>query len=505
MHYSRTIARNTMILYIRMAIVMVINLYTVRVVFNALGDEDYGIYNAVAGIITMLECITSVLSTATQRFFSSCVGEHVELERQNVFSVSLLIFLLFSAIVVILGESFGLWFVCNKLVVPDSRRLAAITIYHFSIAAFVVRLLQTPYYAVTIAHEDLNYFAIISIIENVLKLIFAFFIPLIPIDSLVFYGLYLLIIPLFSLLLYYIIAKRKYKECSFRFVRDKALYSQMLSFSSWTLFGSVAGVGMNQVNTILTNLFFGPVVNAARAIAIQINSAVSALSSNVVIAIRPKVTSLIADGKNSDALEVFYFSSKFVFYCIAIVIIPLIIEMDIVIDLWLGKRDEQIVLFSQLILLYTFIIALGNPITVVIQAIGKVKEYFIPVEFFTLLCPVVTFVCFRLGLPASSAFFVMALSSFLSHTVRVIILKRYCSSFSIQRYFIELLIPGTIIIIIVSFLLHLISSVEISNFLLKFIVVLLCSIAFTSVLCYWLGLTNKERLYIQELIIGRLR
>ena len=268
---STRVAKNTILLYIRMMVVMLINLYTVRLVLNALGVEDYGVYNVIAGVIIMLQSVSSVLSTATQRFYSYSIGENRPEYLKNIFSASINIYVLFSFLVIVLGETIGLWFVNTQLVIPTERMIAANYVYQFSIFSFVCTIIQVPYSAVTIAHEDMGIFAVISTLEAVLKLMFAWLLFIIPFDKLIFYGAFLFLIPVLSLILYMVIGHGKYAECHYQKKIERSLYKKMLSFSGWTLFSSLAGTGINQVNTILVNIFFGPVVNAARAIALQIN------------------------------------------------------------------------------------------------------------------------------------------------------------------------------------------------------------------------------------------
>lgn len=295
---TQRIAKNTTLLYIRMMVVMVINLYTVRLVLNALGAEDYGINNVVAGVITMLMSVSSVLSTATQRYYSYSISEN-KLERlRNIFSTSINIFALLSLIVFILGETVGLWFVNTQLVIPDERMNAANWIYQFSIFSFIFTFIQVPYSAATIAHEDLGIFALISITECVLKLIAALLIFVIPLDGLIIYGATLFIISTLVLISYIMVGYSKYAECRYQKPTKKTLFKELLSFSGWSLFGSVAGVGMSQVNTILVNIFFGPLANAARAISLQFTMAVSSFSGSFILAIRTPMIKSYADPDN---------------------------------------------------------------------------------------------------------------------------------------------------------------------------------------------------------------
>ena len=280
------IAKNTTFLYIRMIVLMIINLYTVRVVINALGADDYGLFNLVAGVITMLTCVTNVLSSATQRFYSFHLGDGNQEKYKNVYRCSLLISLIIAGCVILLGETIGLWFVDNKLIIPEDRLNAAHWIYQFSILTFITSLLQMPYSAAVIAHEDIGAYSIITTSEYVLKLLFAFLVRYSSVDRLILYGFLQFIAHCLLLLGYYLFTTKKYKVLFSPISRKINMFQEMVSYSGWTLYGAVAGIGMNQVNTILLNIFFGPSVNAARAISIQVYSAINALSNNFLAAIK---------------------------------------------------------------------------------------------------------------------------------------------------------------------------------------------------------------------------
>lgn len=252
------IATNSILLYLRMVVVMLLNLISVRLVLKGLGVNDYGINDVVAGIITTLSSLTNVLSTATQRYYSISIGKSDFPRINQIFSSSLKIYIIFSFIVFILGESIGLWLIIHKLNIPLERMQAAFWVYQFSIFAFIFSFLQIPYSSAVIAFEDMNYFAAISFLEAILKIIAAFSLTFIIGDRLVIYGLFLLFISFLVLVIYVAIGRKKYSECRYRKVKDGIHFKELISFSGWSLFGSIAGVGMNQIITILVNIFLAP-------------------------------------------------------------------------------------------------------------------------------------------------------------------------------------------------------------------------------------------------------
>ena len=501
---TKRIAKNSTLLYIRMMVVMIINLYTVRLVLNALGAEDYGINNVVAGVITLLMSVSSVLSTATQRYYSYSIGEN-NLERlRNIFSTSINIYVLLSLIVIILGETVGLWFVNTHLVIPVERMNAANWIYQFSIFSFIFTFIQVPYSAATIAHEDMGIFAKISIAECVLKLISVLLIFVIPLDRLIIYGATLFLISTLVMISYIKVGYSKYAECRYQKPTEKTLFKELLSFSGWSLFGSVAGVGMFQVNTILVNIFFGPLVNAARAISLQFNMAVSSFSSSFIMAIRTPMIKSYAEESYLYLNKIFNLSNKFIYYCLLMVCLPLMFEMNTVLILWLKTTDPQTVLFSRLILVYALIMSLNNPISIIIQATGHVKEYHVPVETFTLLCVPATYILFKLGYSAYSTCIVMIIAAVASHVVRLICLKKYYKPFSYSEYIKSFLLPAFVITIVTYLIVLQIHSSNMNTSFRIFAVV------FFSVICVatfalLFGLSKIEKDILKQLITNLKR
>lgn len=496
---SKRIAKNSILLYVRMMVVMIINLFTVRIVLQALGAKDYGINDVIAGVVTMLISLSGVLSTATQRYYSFSIGEN-KLERlRNIFSTSINIYLLLSIVVIVFGETIGLWFVNTQLVIPADRMNAANWIYQFSLFSFIFTFMHVPYSAATIAHEDMGIFAIISTVECVLKLGAAFLIFVIPLDRLIIYGLTLFVISLIVLLSFAIIGHKKYAECRYLKPTEKTLFKEFLSFSGWSLFGSVAGVGMNQVITILVNIFFGPLVNAARAISFQFNMAIGSFCGSFLMAIRPQMIKSFADGSFAYLNKIFYLSNKVIYYGLLMLCLPLIFEMNTILSFWLKTTDPQTVLFSRLILVYALLMSLNNPISIIIQAVGRVKEYHIPVETFTLLCVPATYLLFKLGYPAYSTYIVLIVATVMAHIVRLICLKRYYKPFSYSEYIKSFVLPAFTITFFSSLLVFILHRSNMNSSLRVLAVVFLSviSVAFFTLI---MGLSKEEKEGMKKLI-----
>lgn len=497
---SNRIAKNSILLYARMIIVMVINLYTVRTVLKALGSVDYGINDVVAGVITMLISLSSVLSTATQRFYSSTIGENKIKRLQDIFSTSINIYLILSLVVVIFGETVGLWFVNHYLVIPGNRINAANWIYQFSIFSFIFTFLQVPYSAAVIAREDMGIFAIISTVECLLKLTAAFLIFVIPKDRLVIYGAGLLLISFLVMISYSLTGYFKYPECRYKAQTEKKLFRDLISFSGWSLFGSLAGVGMSQITTILINIFFGPLFNAARAISFQFNFALSSLTASFLMALRPQMIKSYAEESYLYLNKIFNLSNKVIYYGLLIVSLPLIFEMNTVLSFWLNKTDSQTILFSRLILIYTLIMSLNNPISIIIQAIGRVKEYHVPVETVTLLCVPITYILFKLGFPAYSTYIVMILAAVVSHFVRLICLKKFYKSFEYSEYVKSFVVPAFCITLVSSFFIFIVSK-SAMTIALRIPAIFCVSALSIVILVLMFGLSKNEKDDVKKIMI----
>lgn len=488
-----------------MLAIMGINLYTVRIVLNALGVEDYGIYNVTAGIVTMLSCVTTVLNSSAQRYYSFYIGLKDNEKVNEVFSVNCLIYLIFSLVVLLLGYTLGIWAVSSQLNIPEVKICEALWIFQFAMFSFIMSLLQVPFVAMLIAYERMNIFAIVSIIEAILKLCFAYSLYHVASYRLIYYGLSLLLIAIVIFCLYLFITKKNVVFCKFRLYKHSHLYREILSFSSWNLFGSVAGVSINQGITILMGVFFGPILCASRAIALQISSAIITFSNNFIIAIKPAMIKSYAEQDYVNLNLLFMFGNKVLFYSMLLICIPLYITMDDIIPLWLGVTTLETIYFSRLIVIYTFIMALNNPITIIMQATAKVREYYLPVESSTLLCIPLTYVFFALGFDASCSFYVMIASIIAAHAMRVYCLKRYYNHVDIKEYLIEIFLKGLSVTVVLIVSVYLVDHFLPVTGLSRIISILIVTFIMILVLAYYMGLNKNERSYIIKFIENRFK
>jgi O-antigen/teichoic acid export membrane protein len=474
-----------------MLLVTFITLFTVRIALKTLGIEDYGIYNVVAGVVTLMAFISNSMQTATLRFYSCAIGEKDPDKQNAVFNTSLLIYLIIAIAVVVLAETAGLWFLKNKIVIPGSRFNAALWIYQFAILSFVITILSIPFSSMVIAHENMKLYAMISLVDCILKLLILFPIMIIPYDRLFMYGLLLLAATVLKESISIIYCKRKYEECFFRFSWNKDLFNSIFSYSGWSLLGTIAGIAHNQGNNILINIFFGPAANAARAIAFQVSGAMTTFSYNLFTVIRPPLIKSYAEKNYNYMMKLFYLSSKFS-YCLSFVIfLPLLLETEYILNLWLDNVSEYMVVFTRLTLISSLILSMHSPLTTLVQATGKVKKYFITVESATLLSLPLTYLFFKLDYSAETTFYISIFAFTVAHILRVLVLKSVIE-FSLKEYFRKFIFQISVITVlsfIISFYLYSLFSYG----FYRFIIVLPLSVLAASACSFLFGFNKKEK------------
>ncbi len=501
---SKRIASNTLVLFARMLIITFVNLYTVRWVLAGLGTEDYGIFNAVAGVVTASTCISSVLALSTQRFYSFAMGKGEQERLKEIFSVSLNIVMLIALILFILFEIAGPWLVSTQLTIPGERLEAAQWILQLSLFSFMFTLLQIPFIGAVFANENMGYYALISTIDCIVKLFIAYCIGMTGGDDLVYYGTALMLEAFMVMLLYVIIARRKYPECKYTIVKKKTLYKELFSFSGWSFYGALAGVGMTQGSTIILNVFFGPIINAAFGIANQIYNAINTLTNSVVIAFRPAMIKSYSAKENGYLEQLFFASSKAILYLLSMVLIPFIFEAETLLTLWLGECTPTMVLFARLYAVYTICLALHNPITTIIQATGNIRKYSIYVESMTILCLPVSWVLFKLGMPSYFVFVTMIGLCILAHIIRLLMLQASIADLTVSKYLVRLVLPSILIISMTTLIVYCIEGLH-TNRILQLILAFAVSAVSISILLYTVGISKKERSLIKELVNRKLK
>lgn len=501
---TKRIAKNTLMLYFRQILIMLVSLYTVRVVLNVLGTEDYGIYNVVAGVVTMFSILSGAMASATQRFFSFELGTGDKEKLEKIFSVTLLIYVALALLIILLAETVGLWFVCNKLVIPRERFTAAIWIYQFSILSFAVTMITAPYLSTVIAHECMDIYAYVSIIEVVLKLVIVFLLKIIPMDKLVIYGLLMFTVTFLNTAIYRLICKKKFNECKFHLQWDGKMIKEITSYVGWNLFGNAVSVFNNQIMNIVLNQCFGLVVNAARAISSQVNSAVNSFAQNFSTATKPQIIKTYAANQKEECHLLVFQSCKITFFLMWVLTLPLVSEMQFVLKVWLKNVPDYAVFFAQLTLIEALINSVSYPIMTLAQATGKIKLYQ-GVVGGILLCNL-PFACIllKLGCNPYSVMYSQIIVAIIATIARLVICN-HLSRFSVLDFSIKVLIPLVLVVISSSVLPYFICKKLTISIVRFFINGFVCVIGVCSSM-WLLGLNKNEKALLAEIIrkkIGR--
>lgn len=372
---NKRIAKNTLLLYFRMLFMMVVSLYTSRVILNVLGVEDFGIYNVVGGVVAMFTIISGSLSAAISRFITYELGKGGQSKLNRIFSASVTIQLLLSLIIVVLIETVGVWFLNAKMTIPEPRMTAANWVLQLSIITFVINLISVPYNAAIIAHEKMSAFAYISILEAVGKLVIAFLIVWSPMDKLIFYAILMCAVAVVVRLTYGHYCKKHFTECTYHFHWDKDILKQMFGFAGWNFIGASSAVLKDQGVNVVINMFTCPAVNAARGIAMQVNGAIYNFVQSFMTALNPQITKSYAANNHKYMMALIFQGSRLSYYILMVLALPVIINTDYILYLWLKIVPEHTVSFVQLVLLFSMSEAISLPLVTAMLATGNIKKY----------------------------------------------------------------------------------------------------------------------------------
>lgn len=496
---NKQIAKNTLFLYLRMFLTMAVSLYTVRVVIQTLSVSDYGLYGAVGGVILTFSFITGVLTNASQRFFSVELGKGADGKVKEVFSTLFLTYLGVSLIIVVLAETVGLWFLMNKMTIPEGREGAAMWVYQFALVSFVVGLLTNPFQALIIAHERMNLYAYLSILDVVLKLLIVYMLLMFDYDKLKVYAVLMFLSHLITSSVYIIYCRTKFKETQIIWKIDKALFKSVFSYSSWTLFGTIAGMFNTQGMNLLLNVFFGTVSNAAYSVASQVYHTVGLFANNFYIAVKPPLIKNYSGGNYEYVKKLFLFSSKALFVLLFIVVLPLMVCTESILQIWLGQVGDYMIAFVRLSLIYTTVLTISYPITAVVQAGGFVKLYHTLVDGFSILALPIVYVLFKRGLGAEWAYITSILIFSIAHALRLYVLKRVFPLFDVKPYVLNFLVPAVLSFGILFFSFNYLNTFFGNGLLDTIIVCGICCIA-ALVCCAFFVFTNDERQMVLNML-----
>ena len=494
---NKRIAKNTMLLYLRSFIVMLVTLYTSRVILKALGIEDYGLYNVIGGVIGLFAFFRSSMTKSTQRFLN------VEMAKPNgrlkeTFSVSLTIHVVIAIIILFLAETGGLWFLNNYIQIPEGRELAANVVYQSTVLSLVFTILSVPYNASIIAHERMGYFAVVSIIDAFLKLAICFLIMFSDKDRLIVYGWLILGINILNFIFYAAYCLLRCPETSFRLMKDKQLSKDILGYTTWTVVGQAAIVGTNQGNNILMNMFHSVTANAAMGVANQVNHAVVSLTSSFQTAFNPQITKSYAS-KDYDYLKFLVFTtSKISFLLLAFVSIPIAFNIDSILGFWLDVVPKYSDIFVVLILCNTILNALSAPLNFTVLSSKKIKFFQIITSIVYLSDLLFVYVLFSMGLPPATALYVKVAIMVLVLFVRLYFASKEVPCINGRTYVKEIIWPllaCSSVLIIIGMVLF-----SFADGMLLRIVATIVFMAIMLLIMYLVGLSNAERKMVKKVL-----
>lgn len=498
---SRRIARNTALLYFRMFLTMLVSLYTSRVVLNALGVEDYGIYNVVGGVVAMFGFLNAAMSTATQRYITFALGRGDSDRLAAVFNTSVRIHFLIALIILVLAETAGLWFLHSEMTIPPERTGAAFWVYQCSVLSTIVLVMSVPYNASIIAHERMDAFAYISIFEVSFKLGVALLLVVWPSDKLVVYAVLLAVVQIVVRIVYGTYCRKHFSEARYTGIWDRGLFREMVSFAGWNLWGNCASIFMTQGLNVLLNVFFTPAVNAARAVAVQVQSVVMQFSQNFQMAINPQITKSYAADNMGYLHSLVFRSSKFSFILLYMVSLPIMLEAEVILEVWLKTVPQYTPVFLRIILVSSIIDSAAGPLMVVAQATGKVKVYQSVVGGVLLTILPVSYVVLRLGGAPYSVFLVHLVICIVAFVLRLVIVKPMIG-LSVGRYFRE--VAGRCLAVVaVSLVLPLALYFGLDGpSWLDFVLVCLASVLSVAVASYFIALDRPERAFVVSRVVA---
>lgn len=491
---NKRIAKNTLMLYVRMLLTMLVSLYTSRVVLNTLGVEDYGIYNVVGGVVSMFGFINSSMSSATQRYITFALGQGDDDKLRKVFSTALQIHFLIAGLIIILCETVGLWFMYTQMQIPDERIRAAFWVLQCSILSTAVMIISVPYNADIIAHEKMSAFAYISILEVVLKLVIVYALVISPFDKLIVYAILLLAVQVFIRFCYNFYCSRHFKETKYQHIRDKQLFKEMTGFAGWSMFGNLSGVLYTQGLNMLLNVFFGPVVNAARAVAVQVQNVVQQFVSNFQMALNPQITKTYAKGELTEMHKLMFRSARFSFFLIFFLSLPILFETEFILKVWLKTVPENTVIFLRIIICTSLIYSLANPLIVANQATGKVKKYQAICGSILLMILPISYVCLKLGFPAYSVFVVHFVMESMTQLARMIMLRPLIGV-RVWDYF-KNIYARVLVVVVLSVLFPLLVYKLMDDTVLRFFIVCTVCVLSVGTVVYTIGLSKNERAFV---------
>lgn len=482
---------------------MAVSLYTSRVVLQTLGVNDYGVYNVVGGFVAMLAYLNSVFVDATQRFIAYTLGENNKNKLSKVFTTSITIHIIIAGIILLIAETIGLWFVNTKLQIEPDRMIAANWVYQCSVLTLFVTIINVPHRACIVAHEHMHIYAYISIIEAVLKLGIVFLLLTISYDKLIVYAILHLIASIIIPACYSLYSIKHFSESKIGFAIDRSTFKEMASYACWVLVGNLGFSFKDQFSNIIMNLFLGTAINAARGVATQVNGIVTSFANNFLIALSPQITKQYASGNVVQSQKLVLAGARYSFYLMSILSIPLIVNIDYVLNLWLGVVPEFTSSFIIITLIAATYYASTRTLTTAIQATGNIKWFQIGISIIMLTELPIAYLMLSFDYPPYYALLPIILTNIIGFIYRLVIIKKQVPTYKIFSFIMEVLVKCTILMTVAYIISYFTSNLFVNNFI-TFLLSSFISIIVTSLIVYVLGITKNERKTVNNIISKKI-
>lgn len=485
-----------------MFFMLAVGLYTSRVVLHVLGASDYGIYNIIGGVVVLFSFINNALISATQRFLNFNLGKKDITAVHHVFCMSMNAYFILSLLFIVLAETIGLWFVNTQLNIPEDRHNAALWVYQFSVLTFIVNLLRIPYNATIIAYERMDFYAYVSLIEVVLKLIVVYLLFVTSYDKLILYALLYTMIPIMMNIVYKIYCNKHFSVTKYQPLWNKEIFRSLFGFSGWSLFGSIANMSAQQGINILVNIFYGVTANAAVGIANQVTTNVYQFISNFQTAFQPQIVKTYAANETESFHKLIFRSAKFSYFMMFLLALPIILTTQDILEIWLVKVPEYTAIFCQLILGFLIIECVSAPLWMAVQATGKIKRYQILMAICIFMNFPLTYIVFKIGMPVYYAWIIRIFVNVITVSARCIYMKKYLE-FPILDFFKKVVKP-ILIVSTISIPIPYFISISTTSGIENIIIVTIISISISLFSIYTLGLNVNEKRFINDILIRKI-
>lgn len=497
---GKRIAKNTLLLYLRSIIVMILSIYSSRVLLKTLGVDDFGLYGVVGGVVAMFSSLKSVLAAAVQRFLNFEKGKGNNQKVQNIFNMSIIIHLGIALLFALIVECFGCWYICNHLIVPDNNIDTALFVFHCSVIATMITIYTIPYDAVVIANERMDFYALQSIADVSLRLVIIFLLPVLPFAFIRSYAVLILMVAILIRIMS-VIYTRRFPECKKIKYWNKETFKELTSFAGWNFFGCIAYSLIEEGTNLILNLFGGVVANAARGLAYQIRSAIMTLSNNIFVASQPIITQRAANVDIATFWKYIFIQSRIMFYIMMLTGLPIYIYAEKILKLWLDTIPEYTVEFVRAIVIYTIVMSFQKSLDLSFKAYNKMATYQIVDASCLILTIPAVYVVLKLGAPLYYAFLLFSLVRIIDY-IAVLFVAKYKNNLLISQYFYNVVIPSIIGFVIFFFVDFLFMHIPKRDNLIFVLLSMLASIIITIVLLFLFSFRKEEKEMVNHVLLS---